>query len=154
MIAAIEQQRVINMGIYGTPFPSGFDRAMYDYQKDLSINPWGANPSVRDQPYSSQVRRELLDGSSVNMANEYYDRTAEIDRRSHFLGPLLDRNFVDRMTGGVNCDLLRRATELHDPLAIGNLRETVDRAATARIAEHWKFGSAPSWSLGRSCWSI
>jgi hypothetical protein len=88
-----------------------------------------------------------MDGSFGKVANDLrYDRMAQIDRQRRFLDPLLDRDFVNRITGGVSSDLLRRAAELRDPIALGTLQETVQTAATARITEHWKFASAPPWS--------
>jgi hypothetical protein len=63
---------------------------------------------------------------------------AVFEQQRRYLDPLLDRDFVRRLTGGLNDDLMRRATALHEPDAVRVLREQVDRAAALRITDHWR----------------
>jgi hypothetical protein len=106
------------------------------------------DPSTRDQVQASFTRQALIDTSYAKAKDELrYDPATLMDRQRRFIDPLFDPNFVSSLTGGVSPDLLRRSTELHDPLAFRTLQETVDRAATARMAEHWKVTPAPPWSL-------
>lgn len=65
-----------------------------------------------------------------------------IDHRCRFFDPLLDPDFVNRITGGVRSDLLRNATEQRDAFALRTLQEEVESAATMRMIEHWTIAAA------------
>jgi len=146
-IEALERERTINLAIYGTPFPSDFQQALHEARKNLAVDPLRDNPSLRDQLNTIQARQASMDGSSVHIPNGLrYDHVAQVGRERSLVDPLLDRNFGSRITGGVSSDLLRRATEMHDPLALRALQEMVESAAKARITEHWMFALPPPWS--------
>jgi hypothetical protein len=147
MIEAQEHRRAIGTSAWGTPIPDYFHPAMHAYQKEILVPPLLDNPLADGQFRESCLRQPLIDPSSRNIANDLAcDRVAQIDHRRRFLDPLLDSDFVRRITGGVNSDLLRNATELGDPSALRALQKTVEAAATTRMIEHWTIAAAGPWS--------
>jgi hypothetical protein len=145
-IDALERERSLNVIMYGTYFPSDFERAMHDARRHGLGHPVLDNLSIRHQLHAS-FTPQAIDTSYGKVRNDLcYDPATLTERQCRFVDPLFDRDFVNRITGGVSPDLLRRSTELRDPLAFRTLEETVDKAATARMAEHWRVTLAPPWS--------
>jgi hypothetical protein len=158
---AVRMQRDANMSRYGSPYPTAMDRVLRDVQEQErqrialygSLNPGAVeldrirrltdplvdNPLLRDQLQQVQQRQQLMDaamgGSAARAIREHMDVLAQQRR---YLDPLLDRDFVRRLTGGLDDDLMYRATALHETDALRILRDKVDSAAALRITDHWR----------------
>jgi hypothetical protein len=147
MLEAQEHRRAIGTSICSTPIPDYLDLAMHAYQQQLSVPPSPDNPLVGDQFREHYLRQPSMDASFHNTANDLAcDRVAQIDHRRRFLDPLLDPDFVRRITVGVSSDLLRNVTEQRDAFALRTLQEKVESAATMRMIEHWTIAAGGPWS--------
>jgi hypothetical protein len=97
------------------------------------------SPQLREKLQQEQQLQKLMDaamgGSAARVIHEHMD---VLDQQRRFLDPLLDRDFIRRLTGGQHDDLMHRAMALHDPDALRALWEKVDSAAALRITEHWR----------------
>jgi hypothetical protein len=97
------------------------------------------SPLLREQLTHDQQLQKFRDaamgGSAARAIREHMD---VLDQQRRFLDPLLDRDFVRRLTGGQHDDLMHRAMAFHDPDALRALWEKVDSAAALRITEHWR----------------
>lgn len=107
---------------------------------DRALNP-AAAALARLTPNPLQKfeqRPDLLDavmgGTAMRAIREQMDG---FEKERRYLVPLWDPDFVRRLTGGVNDDLMHRATALREPDALRLLREQVDSAAALRITDHW-----------------
>ncbi len=89
------------------------------------------------QPHTFGARQDVVNASFGYSAVELA-RQAELDRQRRFFDPVFDPNFVMRIAGSVDHDLIRRASELHDSLALQTLTQKVEAAATIRMTEFWK----------------
>jgi hypothetical protein len=160
---AARMQRDINMALYAVPYPTAMDRIMRDFEKeergrnnalygtsapgggDHLISDYGltdplANSAMlRNQLYEMRRDQDLLEiamgGPAARAIREQMDM---LDQRRRYLDPLLDRDFVCRLTGGLDEDLSRRATALREREALRLIREQVDSAAALRISSEWK----------------
>jgi DNA-binding response OmpR family regulator len=79
------------------------------------------NMSLYGRPYLTAMDRFTLDAirKQMNM----------LEQQRRYLGPLLDRDFARRLTGGLGDDLMRRATVLHELDALRVVRKQMDSAA-------------------------
>jgi hypothetical protein len=159
-------QRDINMSLYGVLYPTAMDRIMRDFEKEeqncktalngtlhpdvddrVSLDegigglagPLAESAMLVEQLYAMRRDQNLLD---VAMG-EPRDRAIRgqmdlLDQRRRYLDPLLDCEFVRRLTGGLDEDLSRRATVLREREALRLIREQVDSAAALRISNEWK----------------
>jgi len=157
---ALRMQRDMNMSIYGSPYPTAMDRVMRDFQEqerqrmalygglNLSADeldrmgrltdPLVGNQLLRDQLQQVQKQQILMDAAmGASPAGRIHEHMDVFEQQRRYLDPLLDRDFVRRVTGGLDDDLMRRATALHEPDSLRVLREKVDRAAALRITDHW-----------------
>jgi hypothetical protein len=118
-----------NTPLHGAPYPSAMDRIQRYVQEQQ-----------RRALYQHQQaqQQKLLDlamgGSTARAIREHMDK---FDQQRRYLDPLFDRDFVQRLTGGLDSDLMRRATELREPTALQSVREQVDSAVTRRITDLW-----------------
>ena len=74
-------------------------------------------------------------GGSAERA--FRERVDLFEQRRRYLNPLLDSEFVMRLTGGLDNDLMCRATMNFEPDALRVVQEQVDSAAALRITDHW-----------------
>jgi hypothetical protein len=156
---AARMQRDINMSLYGVPYPTAMDRIMRDFEKEERgrniarygkshllgagdhlisdhglTDPLANSAMLRDQLCEMRRDQDLLDvamgGPAARAIREQMDI---LDQRRRYLNPLLDHNFVRRLTGGLDEDLSWRVTALREREALHLIREQVDSAAALRI---------------------
>lgn len=157
---AAPMQRDTNMTRYGTPYPTAMDRVKRDFQQQqlqrvnlhsaLSpvtveldrlrrmTGPLADNPLLHDQLQRFHPQQNLMDAAmGGSAARAIREHASVFEQQRRYLDPLLDRDFVRRLTGELDDDLMRRATALHEPDALQMIRDQVTSAATLRITGHW-----------------
>jgi hypothetical protein len=139
---ALRMQRDMNMSIYGSPYPTAMDRVMRDFQEQErqrmalygGLNPsadeldrmWRltdplvGNQLLRDHLQQVENQRILMDAAMGSPAGGIREHMDVFEQQRRYLDPLLDRDFVRRVTGGLDDDLMRRATVLYEPDALGD----------------------------------
>jgi hypothetical protein len=144
----------MNMSLYGSPYPTAMDRAMRDFPEQErqrialygTFNPGAVERAIfddrtrrlGDQLQQVQQAQKSLDAVTAGSAARAISEQMDVfERQRRYLNPLLDRDFVRRLTGGLDDDLMRRATALREHDALRVVREQVYSAAARHITDHW-----------------
>jgi hypothetical protein len=138
-------------------FPSAMDRVMRDLQEQerqfialsRTLNPGAEldqirraeplldNPVLGDRLQQIQQQQKLIDVALEPTARAIRKHMDMFEQQRRYLEPLLDGDFVRRVTGGLDADLMQRAMALLEPDALRLVREQVDTAAARLITDHW-----------------
>ena len=135
-----EQEEQRNIQLYGTPNVGAVERALFDGRIRRPSDPLADSPMLSN-PLDALCRfRELLDAAmGGSAARAIYQQLDILEQQRRCLDPPFDRDFVHRLTGGPDDNLMRCMTALHEPDALRSIREQVDRAAALRITNQLEF---------------
>jgi hypothetical protein len=140
-----QEYRDRSLSIYAANHLGNFHDPMHDWRRDVLTNPMWNNSLIGVDHQSNQSRVvEASFGHRIGAPD--HSQFAQIDRDRRFLDPLFDPDFVRRITGDTQADLIRRASDLHDQMALRSLRETVESSATSRMVDQWQMPFEPRWT--------
>ena len=142
-LLAFQMWRDRKLAVHGASYLDPFSRCMIELRQQQSIE------------FANRVHLADLSRSAMDVAYSGAQSSAIIDQISRFereqrpRDPLSDPDLVNRITGGVNAELMRRATESLDLTARQMILSQVDRAASKLMTTQWNEGFEPHLSIAR-----
>lgn len=145
LMIAQERERVLKSSIYGTSHWSSLRSPIYDFQMHELADRRLDRSLIQNQidPLISQAAIDAACGPAA--ARREYNQIGQLDYRQRFLDPLFDSVFVNRITGGINSELMQRAAERNEQEAIRALSDQVRTAATIGISNLWNDAAQFHW---------
>lgn len=140
---AFQMWRDRKLATYGASYLDPFSRCMIELRQQQSIE-------FATRVYLSDFSRSAVDDAYKEaQRNSIIGQISRFEREQRLRDPLSDPDLVNRITGGVNPELMRRATESLDLSARQTILSQVDQAASKLMTAQWNEGFEPHWSTAR-----
>ncbi len=140
---AFQMWRDRKLAIRGVSYLDPLSRCMIEFRQQQSIE------------FANRVRLSDFSRSAVDVAygqlqsSSITCQTSRFEREQYRRDPLSDPNLVNRMTGGINVELMRRATENLDLSARQTIISQVDQGASNLITAQLNGAIESHWSVAR-----
>jgi hypothetical protein len=140
---AFQMWRDSKLAVHGASYLDPFSRCMIEVRQQQAID---AVNRVR----LSDLARSAFDIAYREVQNNsIICQVSRFEREQRFRDPLSDPDLVNRMTGGINAELMRQAIERGDVGARQTIVSQVDQAASKLITAQLNGAIEPHWSTTR-----